>query len=257
MTLTKGEEYRLLHLLLDIGKLMLRSGGEVNRVENTLSLIGKAYGATETNVLVITTTIIITMEFSDGNLITESCRIEKSCGNMLWQLEKINALSRKCCENPISIDLLEEEVRKCERPVNKQKFYIGSLIVAGAFAVLFGGSIFDAAAAMIFALVICLFQSKLSDFFPNNIVFNTVCSFVVGIIICLFAKIIPFINADNIITGDIMLLIPGVAFTNAIRDLFVGDTVSGLMRLIESLLWAAGLAVGFMLAVFVVGGISL
>ena len=72
-------------------------------------------------------------------------------------------------------------------------------------------------------------------------------------IICVSANIIPKISADNIIAGDIMLLIPGVAFTNAIRDLLVGDTISGLFRLIESLLWAAGLAVGFMLAIFITG----
>jgi uncharacterized membrane protein YjjP (DUF1212 family) len=60
-----------------------------------------------------------------------------------------------------------------------------------------------------------------------------------------------------VMIGVIMLLIPGIAFTNSVRDILVGDTISGLMRLVESLLWAAGLAVGFMLAILLVGGISL
>ena len=47
----------------------------------------------------------------------------------------------------------------------------------------------------------------------------------------------------------------GIAFTNSVRDILVGDTISGLMRLIESVLWAAGLAVGFMLSIILVGGI--
>ena len=53
--------------------------------------------------------------------------------------------------------------------------------------------------------------------------------------------------------GDIMLLIPGIAMTNAIRDMLMGDTISGLMRLIESILWAGSLAVGFMASIWMVG----
>lgn len=86
MKLTKSEEYKLLYLLLDMGEMMFCSGGEVRRVENTLSLMGRAYGATETNVLVIPTSIVITMKFSEGNLITESRRVENpgttSCGGL-------------------------------------------------------------------------------------------------------------------------------------------------------------------------------
>ncbi|MBQ8741205.1 MAG: threonine/serine exporter family protein, partial [Clostridia bacterium] len=256
MTLTKGDEYKLLHLLLDMGEMMLCSGGEVRRVENTLSLMGKAYGATETNVLVITASIVLTMKFSDGNLITESRRVEAPGSNKLWRLESLNALSRKCCNEPLPIEQLETEIKKCRQPTNLWKFYLGSALAAGAFAVFFGGSIFDGIASAVFALLVCLFQRKLSNIFPNNIIFNIVCSFVMGILICACSKLMPFINADMVIIGVIMLLIPGVSFTNAIRDLLVGDTISGAMRLIESLLWAAGLAVGFMLAILLIGGIA-
>ena len=51
-----------------------------------------------------------------------------------------------------------------------------------------------------------------------------------------------------------MLLIPGIAMTNSVRDILVGDTISGVMRLIESLLWAGSIACGFMLAIRLIGG---
>lgn len=257
MTLTKAEEYKLLHLLLDMGEMMFCSGGEVRRVENTISLMGKAYGATETNVMVITASIIVTMKFADGNLITESRRVESPGSNKLWRLEGLNALSRRCCEQPLPIEELETEIKNCKQPTNLWKFYLGSALAAGAFAVFFGGNIFDGVFAALFALLVCLFQRKLSNIFPNNIIFNVVCSFVLGVIISLLAKLMPFINADMVIIGVIMLLIPGIAFTNSVRDILVGDTISGIMRLIESLLWAAGLAVGFMLAILLVGGIAI
>ena len=257
MTLTKGEEYKLLHLLLDMGEMMMCSGGEVRRVENTLSLMGKAYGATETNVLVITASIVLTMKFSDGNLITESRRVEAPGSNKLWRLEGLNALSRKCCEQPLPIEELEVEIKNCKQPTNLWKFYLGSALAAGAFAVFFGGNIFDGIFAALVALLVCLFQRKLSHIFPNNIIFNVVCSFVVGVLICFATKLIPIVSTDMGIIGVIMLLIPGIAFTNSMRDILVGDTISGIMRLIESLLWAAGLAIGFMLAILLVGGIAI
>ena len=257
MTLTKAEEYKLLHLLLDMGEMMMCSGGEVRRVENTLSLMGKAYGATETNVLVITASIVLTMKFADGNLITESRRVESPGSNKLWRLEGLNALSRKCCENPLPIDELELEIKGCKQPANLWKFYLGSALAAGAFAVFFGGNILDGIIAAVFALLVCFFQRKLSSIFPNNIIFNIVCSFVVGVLICMATRFMPTTHTDMVIIGVIMLLIPGIAFTNSMRDILVGDTISGLMRLIESLLWAAGLAVGFMLAILLVGGIAI
>lgn len=56
----------------------------------------------------------------------------------------------------------------------------------------------------------------------------------------------PFLRMDKIMIGDIMLLIPGLMSTNAIRDVLIGDTLSGIIRLIAALLLAAALALGFM-----------
>ena len=53
--------------------------------------------------------------------------------------------------------------------------------------------------------------------------------------------------------GVIMLLIPGAALTNAVRDMLVGHTISGLLRLAESLLLALMLAIGFGSAIYLFG----
>ncbi len=255
MTLTKDEQQSLLHLLLDMGELMYCSGSEVKRVENTLSLMGKAYGAVETSVLVITASIIVTMKFADDNVVTETRRIQKAGSNKLWRLERLNALSRKCCDEPLALDELDKEIKKCKEPISQFMFYAGSAITAGAFAIFFGGAWYDFIVASVFALLICVMQKTISHIFPNNIIFNIVCSFVTGVLISLSAKLITPLNVDKIISGDIMLLISGAAFTNAIRDLIVGDTISGVMRLIETILWAIGLGIGFILSIWLVGGI--
>lgn len=55
-------------------------------------------------------------------------------------------------------------------------------------------------------------------------------------------------SVDMISIGNIMLLIPGVALTNSLRDMFSGNTISGLMRFIEAILLALTIACGFALA---------
>ena len=59
---------------------------------------------------------------------------------------------------------------------------------------------------------------------------------------------IPQLHLDKILIGDIMLLIPGLAMTNSIRNMLAGNTISGVVRLTESLIWAGALAGGFMIA---------
>ena len=52
------ERRELLHALMDLGELMLVSGGEVKRVEDTITRMGVASGAARMNVFVITSSIV-------------------------------------------------------------------------------------------------------------------------------------------------------------------------------------------------------
>ena len=65
---------RLLERILDIGELMLQSGAEINRVEDTLCRLGRAYGATP-DVYVIVFSIAITLRFPDGVTVTQTRRV--------------------------------------------------------------------------------------------------------------------------------------------------------------------------------------
>lgn len=111
----------------------------------------------------------------------------------------------------------------------------------------------DGAAAAVFGLIIGMLQLSFEKYCINKVIFNLICSLAVGVGICAAAKLFPVFNADKIIIGDIMLLIPGVAMTNAVRDILVGDTISGVMRLTETILWAASLACGFIVAILLIG----
>ena len=154
--------------------------------------------------------------------------------------------------NPIPMDQFQRRLHEIAEPKGRRDLYIGSILGAGSFAVFFGGNPSDGIAAALVAVLICFIQEKMTKLFANTIMFNLFGSFVVGIVICLLVRLMPFLNLDKIMIGDIMLLIPGIAATNSIRDMLMGDTISGMMRLIESILWAGALACGFMAAIWMV-----
>lgn len=56
---------------------------------------------------------------------------------------------------------------------------------------------------------------------------------------CIFAH-----NVDKIIIGALMLLVPGVAVTNSMRDIIAGDLIAGLMKMVEALMVATAIAIG-------------
>ena len=254
--LTKKEQNQLLDCVLDMGVLLLDAGAEISRVEDTLSRVGTAYGAKRMDVFVITSIISMTMEFPGEEAVTETRRIHSSTSTDFVRLERLNELSRNCCAQPLPLEDLRARVdhiaagRKPFRVI-----WTGSVLAAGAFAVFFGGSIWDGLAAGAVGLGICLLQRVLGQTRLNTVALNLLISLLVGLSVGVAAAVIPGLHMDMILIGDIMLLIPGLAMTNAVRNILLGDTISGVVRLAESLIWAGALAGGIMVALLVVDSV--
>ena len=212
---------------MDIAEALLAVGAEVNRVEDTLTRMGTAYGAVRMNAFVITSSIVVTMTLPSGRDITQTRRILTPGGTDFTVLEALNDLSRRCCADPIPLDELRREVAQITAKAPKPLLvYLGSALAAGSCALFFGGSMTDGLVAALFGLVICRLQRHFGPQCPNRLVFNLLSALAVGISITLCAFFLPELHADKILIGDIMLLIPGLAMTNAVRDTMVGSPIS-------------------------------
>ena len=251
-----SKEY--LNIFLDMGDALLNSGAEIFRVEDTLNRMGYACGAVQMNVFVITSSIVITMEFPGEGAYTQTRRIREGGGNDFTKLEQLNALSRRFCSHPVSAAELREELDNinANKPNSLWKLF-GSLIAACSFALFYGGNISDMIAAGVGAIFIWGLQQHLRPVCMNEVTFQFAASFLTGCIICGLTSLCSFLHMDKIMIGDIMLLIPGLMSTNAIRDVLIGDTLSGIIRLIVALLLAAALALGFMGAIILFGRLGL
>ncbi|MCR5667789.1 MAG: threonine/serine exporter family protein [Lachnospiraceae bacterium] len=246
---------KLMKILLDIGEAMIDSGAEVIRVEDTVSRIGYAYNIKRMDVFVITSCINITMEFPDGTTLTQVRRFRKMTSIDLSKLERINALSRAVCVNPISLDDLEGAVEMItRRKVREIKLLCGYVLGGAAFAMFFGGNLWDAVFAGMVGVLVWAFNVYLSPIFMNPVVSQFIITFLAGFSVAVATSFIPLLHQDDVTIGVIMLLVPGVAVTNAIRDILLGDTLSGILRMIEALLLAATLAIGMIFSFWLCTG---
>ena len=166
-------------------------------------------------------------------------------------------MSRYICANkPDVCELRQKFDEVLARP--KQSVwlhFIGCMLGAGAFAVFFGGSIKDGLASSLMAIVMVLFELFYAKQEKNQIVYHFVASVVAGICAHVFVALGIGDHVEMLMIGGIMLLIPGIALTNAVRDMLTGDIASGLLRLCNSLLIAAAIACGFALTIILLGGV--
>ena len=90
-----AEQY--LFYAMTIGEMLLTSGAEVGRVEDTIRRICIAYGAERVDVFSITSSIVTTMYGEDFGICTQTRRVA-GMSNDLNKLDELNCLSRKICE---------------------------------------------------------------------------------------------------------------------------------------------------------------
>ena len=248
-------EGRTLSAILDIGEMLLRSGAEVMRVEDTISRLCSAYGFLRADVFTITSSIILTVHLPDGNVMTQTRRVRDRSTD-LGMVAQLNNLSRKACEEKLSLLELQEETKKISerKPLPLSVSLICYAVISAAFSVFFGGNGRDSLTAAISGIVLCLSIGLLNKVRINIVIENMLCSAITAFAVSLLVKAGIGMHPDKIIIGNIMLLIPGIQLTTSLRDIFNGDMIAGLLGLSEAVLKALAIALGFAFVLIGMGG---
>ena len=233
-------EEQLVDASLDMGKALLLAGGEVTRVEDTITRILHAYGMHKVGVFTITSLIEVTARTPDGDEIVKARRIAGGYATNLDRVEQLNALSREICATcPPPQDIISRiEAIKYPKPEAAWISYIGAMLAAGSFTVFFGGRLADVPATIILACFINWMDRK--GIYKKG---------------CILVRVGIGVHLDKILIGCIMLTIPGIPITYAMRDMLLGESITGLFRFVESLLIAASIAGGFLLATVLAEGV--
>lgn len=235
---------KLLQVSTFAGKIMLESGGETYRVEETICRICSSFGATVADSFVTPTGMMVSISHNDQTYSLIKRVTSRSVD--LNKVDKINDLSRRLQNENINIDEFNEMLKK----INEGERYsitttlIYSALAAGSFAILFGGNFKDLIAATIIGFFLKLLLIQFQKLSINEFFINCIGGAFTAVLTLILFTLGIASNIDKTIIGAIMLLVPGLAITNAIRDTIAGDFLAGLTKASEAFLVAVSIAVG-------------
>ncbi|MBB6214825.1 uncharacterized membrane protein YjjP (DUF1212 family) [Anaerosolibacter carboniphilus] len=237
----------VLSLAIYAGEIMLKNGAETYRVEDTIVRICKAYDISNVESFVTPTGIFITVDSENDHQepITFIKRI-KSRTIDLSKVSKVNTFSRSLTDSKNSIEDGIEVLKDIESfptyPKYIRVFCAG--LASAFFGVLLGAGILDFLSSFTISMIVFIIVNYLDQHQANFFIQNALGSAIASALALLFVYFGFGINLDKIIISSIMILLPGVAITNAVRDSISGDLISGTARGVEALITAISIASG-------------
>lgn len=254
-------ERRILDAAMNAGHILLQNGAEISRVEETMERICKYYGISGSEFFVLSNGIFTTAGHSAGSPFARVQHIPVK-GARLDKVIAVNQLSREIeSGNYDNIDALEkrlEEINAMPEYANWQRI-LASGVGSGFFCVLAGGGLTDCLCAFAAGLLLYIYVLKISAPYLSKIVGNIFGGMIVVLLSLACHHLGLGIALGPMISGTIMPLVPGIAFTNGIRDIADGDYISGAVRMLDAILIFLSIAIGmgviFMIYHSLTGGV--
>ena len=246
-----SEQEQALQLATDAGHILLENGAEIGRVEETMERIASAYGVEGESFFVLSNGIIATgQHYARAEFIPIR-------GTQLERVAEVNQLSRDVMAGRCTLEQLATRLSAIRSLPGKPwwEMVLGIALGVSSFSILFGGSLMDAAATFACGVLLGAFMAFVSPHMGR--LFANVLGGMVGALLCGIAVAAGFgDHLPNMIIGTIIALVPGVPFTNGIRDLANEDYIAGATRLLDAFLAFLCIALGVALAFIVDGWIS-
>lgn len=247
----------LLHTVIEIAQQMTEVGAEISRVEESVTRILGAYGAVRVDVYATTSNIIISVEDTQGSVLTQTRRI----GHIITDMDRLhqyNDMVRRMSSHAPDLEVNRTYLRNINC-TSKYPAWITALfsgVIGASFCIFFGGrNIVEILVAFVIGLLIDRLSSVLSKGKVNLLLIRFLCAFGAASMAVCVTKLGLIAKPDYILIGNIMILIPGVGLTNALRDLFSGDVMTGILRSIEAVLITLAISLGIILPTLI-GGIQ-
>jgi uncharacterized membrane protein YjjP (DUF1212 family) len=250
MEMERQETYDIMAVCLLAGKIMLQSGAETYRVEDTMMRIAASFGAARSHPYVTPTGILFSIEGAEPTK-TKLIRIIERTTD-LEKVASVNGISRKISAGDCSIEeayKLLKGIDESGSPYSEWIHVLAAAVSSGCFLIMFQGSWGDFIPAFITGGVGFLSLLYFHQLVPIKFFSEFSASLLIGLQALFFVYTGIGEELDKIIIGSVMPLVPGLLITNAVRDLMAGHLISGLAKGADAFLTAfaigAGIAVTF------------
>ena len=136
-------EQLLIKNIAEIGKLLLKNGAEIYRVEESLERMCQSYGFQDIGVFALPTYFTMSVTFQDGTNTSLTKRTLQNRTN-LDAVCALNDLVRKVCNETPTNDFIEQQIKAINslHPIMPLVF-LGYGLGAGGYAIFFGGGLHE------------------------------------------------------------------------------------------------------------------
>ena len=236
---------KLLNVAVELGCQLMSSGAEIYRVEESVRRLLQAYGLDSPEVFAIPNCVIVSIATPEGHPITRMRRIAGH-GTDIELLERCNDLCRRLCVQTPPLEEAQGLLNALPgRSYAPRQVLLGYGIAPAFFSPLFGGGVGDTLSALMGGLAVGFCLLYAGRFIGSNSFFRTaICSAVASLVSLMLVRLGLGRSVDTVTISVLMVLVPGVALTNAMREIMAGDIISGLSRAADSILTAAAIAIG-------------
>ncbi len=246
------KQKKILILALRAGELMMKSGAEIYRVEDTITRICKACQIPYVEVFATPTGIFLSLDegSEDSDMHTFIKRIKGSTID-LEKISQINHFSREFTTTDLSIDSGLTILKNISaiKPYHILLRVLGAAFVSSFFSLIFQGNINDFFCSFFIGACSYMISILLEKIETNSFIRAFSCC-ACATFLALGSFALGFgSNLNSVIIGSIMIFLPGVALTNAIRDTLAGDMLSGASKGIEAGIIAVSIATGVGVAI--------
>lgn len=244
----------ILDICLTAGRLMIEGGSEMYRVEDTMLRIAQNAGVDDPRVFATPTCVFMSL---DGGDLSQMKQIRDRNIN-LELVDRVNELSREFAVKKINLSELREKIIAVANGTPSFPLWlqiIGAAVLSATLMVLFMDDYdwVDFPAAAIVGALGFVSYVYFKRFTNVRFLSELVAAMVMALIAISLQRFYPQLAVDNILIGALMTLVPGLALTNALRDLFMGDLLSGVVRLFEATLTALALGGGVAIVIKFLG----
>lgn len=245
----------IMDVCLLAGELMLKSGAETYRVEDTMTRMARAFNIQSVNVFVSPTAIILSVQERDfKSEQTKLTRITERSVD-LHKVVLVNDISRKVSQGLLTLKETQNALDQIVRSAPAYPLWVQILAAAvssGCFTIMFQGTWHDFLPAVVTGAIGFIVFKVLHHLVKVKFFSEVMAALAIGLAARLFIGLGVASELDKIIIGSVMPLVPGLLITNAIRDLMAGDLMSGLSRGAEAFFtaFAIGTGIAVVLSIF-------
>jgi len=247
MIMEENKLNEVLDAASEAGHILLENGAEIARVEETMQRITNYYGVNNRNFFVLSNGIFTTgSSWNDGKGSYANVEFIPLKGTQMDKIVAVNAVSREVEQGKYSLRELREKMKIIANMPAKPFWeqVIGSAFGSAGFCILFGGGLIDSLAAFATGLVVWLSVLILSRYNNSKLLINILAGSLASLVCFAFYSLGFGQNLGNMMIGALIPLIPGVPFTNGIRDIVNEDYLAGTTRLLDALTVFLGIALG-------------